>query len=64
MSDILSDYQKWKQQGKDLRAQAKQAMESRFCELLKEAVQIAEELIKVPTPAARRENEKVALAVS
>ncbi len=43
MSNIISEYQKWKQQGEDLRVQAKQAMESRFRELLGEAVQIAEE---------------------
>jgi hypothetical protein len=43
MNNIISDYQKWKQQGEDLRIQAKQAMESRFRELLAEAMQIAEE---------------------
>jgi hypothetical protein len=43
MSDVISEYQKWKQQGTDLRAQAKQAMESRFRELLSEAARIAEE---------------------
>ncbi len=43
MNNIISEYQKWKQQGEDLRVQAKQAMESRFRELLVEAVQIAEE---------------------
>jgi hypothetical protein len=43
MNKIISDYQKWKQQGDDLRVQAKQAMEIRFRELLVEAVQIAEE---------------------
>jgi len=43
MSDIISEYQKWKQQGEDLRAQAKHAMESRFRELLAEAVAVAEE---------------------
>lgn len=43
MNNIISEYQKWKQQGEDLRVQAKQAMESRFRELLAEAVQIAEE---------------------
>src|ERR1700682_6478545 len=41
--NVISDYQKWKQQGKDLRVQAKQAMEVRFRELLTEAVEIAEE---------------------
>ena len=43
MNNIISDYQKWKQQGEDLRVQAKQAMESRFRDLLIEAVHIAEE---------------------
>src|SRR4249919_3617971 len=43
MPDIINEYQKWKQQGEDLRVQAKQAMESRFRDLLSEAVQIAEE---------------------
>jgi hypothetical protein len=43
MSDVISEYQKWKQQGDDLRVQAKQAMESRFRELLSEAAQIAAE---------------------
>lgn len=43
MADVISEYQKWKQQGADLRVQARQAMESRFRELLAEAVHIAEE---------------------
>ena len=43
MNDVITDYQKWKQQGENLRVQAKHAMESRFRELLAEAVQIAEE---------------------
>jgi hypothetical protein len=43
MSDVISEYQKWKQQGDDLRLKAKQAMESRFRDLLTEAVQIAGE---------------------
>ena len=43
MNEIFSEYQKWKQQGEELRAQAKQAMESRFQELLVEAIEIAEE---------------------
>jgi len=43
MSDVISEYQKWKQQGDDLRLKAKQAMESRFRELLTEAARIAEE---------------------
>jgi hypothetical protein len=43
MSDGISEYQKWKQQGDDLRLKAKQSMESRFRELLSEAARIAEE---------------------
>src|SRR5207253_7189110 len=43
MSNAISEYQKWKQQGEDLRVQAKQAMEARFRELLLEAAQLAEE---------------------
>jgi hypothetical protein len=43
MNNIISEYQKWKQQGEDLRIKAKQAMESRFRELLLEAIQVAEE---------------------
>jgi len=43
MADVISDYQKWKQQGENLRTQAKQAMEARFRELLTEAITIAEE---------------------
>ena len=43
MPDIINEYQKWKQQGEDLRVQAKQAMENRFRDLLSEAVHIAEE---------------------
>lgn len=43
MSDIIGDYQKWKQQGEDLRVKAKAAMQSRFGELLLEAAQVAEE---------------------
>ena len=43
MSDVISDYQKWKQQGEDLRVQARQAMEARFRTLLTEAAHIAEE---------------------
>jgi hypothetical protein len=57
MSDIITDYQKWKRQGEDLRVQAKQAMEGRFRELLSEAVQIAHEyradfgaILKPPAP--------------
>lgn len=43
MSDVIAEYQKWKQQGGDLRAKARVAMESRFRELLTEAVKVAEE---------------------
>ena len=43
MSDVITEYQKWKQQGENLRVQAKQAMEARFREILAEAVQIAED---------------------
>jgi hypothetical protein len=41
MADVISDYRKWKLQGESLKTQAKQAMESRFRELLTEAVSIA-----------------------
>jgi hypothetical protein len=41
--DPISEYQKWKQQGESLRSQAKQAMETRFRELLLEAAGIAQE---------------------
>ena len=43
MPDVINEYQKWKQQGEDLRVQAKHAMETRFRDLLSEAVHIAEE---------------------
>jgi len=43
MPDVINEYQKWKQQGEDLRVQAKHAMESRYRDLLTEAVHIAEE---------------------
>ncbi len=43
MDTILSEYQRWKQQGASIRAQAKQAMEARFKELLLEAAQIAQD---------------------
>jgi hypothetical protein len=45
MSDVITEYQKWKQQGEDLRVQAKHAMEARYQELLAEAVQIAKEYL-------------------
>src|SRR5215472_10007898 len=57
MSDVITEYQKWKQQGETLRAQAKHAMEARFRDLLAEAVQIAEDYradfgapLKPPSP--------------
>jgi F0F1-type ATP synthase membrane subunit b/b' len=43
MDNIITEYQKWKKQGEQLRAQAKQAMETRFHELLSEAAAIAQE---------------------
>ena len=43
MSDVITEYQKWKQQGEGLRVQARQAMETRFRTLLTEAAQLAEE---------------------
>ena len=43
MSDVISDYQRWKLQGETLRAKAKEAMQARFRDLLSEAVRIAEE---------------------
>ena len=57
MPDVISEYQRWKQQGADLRVQAKQAIEARFRDLLVEAVRLAEEyradfgsVLKPPTP--------------
>jgi hypothetical protein len=43
MSDPISEYLRWKQQGQDLRSNAKQAIEVRFRELLTEAAHLAEE---------------------
>ncbi len=43
MDNVISEYQKWKLHGESLRAQAKQAMESRFRDLLLEAAQVAQE---------------------
>jgi hypothetical protein len=43
MADVISDYQKWKQQGENLKTQAKQAMEARYRALLMEAIALAEE---------------------
>jgi hypothetical protein len=57
MDDVISEYQKWKQQGDSLRARAKEAMEVRFRELLSEALQVAQEYqrdfgttLKPPSP--------------
>lgn len=41
MDNVITEYQKWKEQGESLRAKAKLAMESRFREILSEAVEIA-----------------------
>lgn len=46
VSDVISEYQKWKQQGEDLRAQAREAMETRFRDLLTEAAHIGQEYRK------------------
>ncbi|MBY0507006.1 MAG: hypothetical protein K2X03_24025 [Bryobacteraceae bacterium] len=43
MSDPISEYLRWKQQGQNLRSNAKQAIEQRFRELLTEAAHLAEE---------------------
>jgi hypothetical protein len=43
MSDVISEYQRWKEQGEALRAQARQAIETRFRDLLTEAARLAEE---------------------
>lgn len=43
MSDVIAEYRQWKQQGGDLRARARLAMESRFRELLTEAAALAED---------------------
>lgn len=43
MSDVISEYARWKQKGEALRAKARQAMEARFRDLLLEAVNIAED---------------------
>jgi hypothetical protein len=55
MTDVIIEYQKWKLQGENLRTQAKLAMETRFRDLLLEAVRVAEEyhadfggVLKVP----------------
>ncbi len=41
MDTVITEYQKWKEQGESLRAKAKLAMETRFREILAEAVDIA-----------------------
>ena len=43
MDHVISEYQKWKQQGDTLRAKAKHAMEVKFRELLSDAVTLAED---------------------
>jgi hypothetical protein len=43
MKDVIAEYQRWKQQGEGLRAEAMRAMETRYRDLLTEAIQIAEE---------------------
>ena len=43
MTDVITEYQKWKSQGEELRAKAKLAMESRFRDLLLGAMKVAEE---------------------
>jgi hypothetical protein len=46
MDGVISEYQRWKQQGESLRVQARQAMENRFRDLLTEAASISEEYQK------------------
>ena len=41
MDIVITEYQRWKEQGESLRAKAKLAMESRFRDILTEAVEIA-----------------------
>ncbi len=43
MKDVIAEYHHWKAQGEGLRTEAMRAMESRYRELLTEAIQIAEE---------------------
>jgi hypothetical protein len=43
MDSVIAEYQKWKAQGESLRTHAKQAMETRYRELLTEAANIAQE---------------------
>ena len=41
MDNVITEYQKWKEQGESLRTKAKLAMEARFRDILTEAVEIA-----------------------
>jgi hypothetical protein len=43
MDNVIAEYQKWKLQGETLRAQAKQAMEGRFRDILTEAAKISQD---------------------
>ena len=43
MDNVITEYQRWKQQGESLRVQARQAMEARFRDLLTEAARISQE---------------------
>ena len=43
MENIISEYQRWKQQGASIRTQARQAMEAKFRDLLTEAAEISQE---------------------
>ena len=43
MKDVIAEYYHWKAQGEGLRTEAMRAMESRYRELLTEAIQISEE---------------------
>ena len=67
MDNVITEYQKWKKQGEQLRTQAKLAMETRFHELLAEAAQIAQEYqrdfgasLKPPTNITAFRYKKVA----
>ena len=42
MENVITEYQKWKEQGESLKAKAKLAMEARFRDILIEAVEIAQ----------------------
>jgi phage shock protein A len=43
MENVITEYQRWKQQGESLRIHARQAMEARFRDLLTEAAHISQE---------------------